>query len=230
MISAYSKGAPIRIVAAQFTGASDLYFYVKADSPIASFADMNGKSIGFTRIGSSTWTVEHALADQFHVQPNYVSTGEVPATLTQVMSGQIDAGWSDVPELLDQVAQKKIKIIARGSDAKSLAGQTIRVNIVNAKFLRDRHDDADRYFLAYAATIGYVYKNLDKTLAFYSQFSGVSLDQARLLKAYLTPQAAVLYPVSGFDRSIQDAIEFKFISAPLTPEQQKGIFEILVPH
>src|SRR5215204_2491567 len=34
VLSAYSKGAPVRVIAAETTGAGDLYWYVKGDSPI----------------------------------------------------------------------------------------------------------------------------------------------------------------------------------------------------
>jgi NitT/TauT family transport system substrate-binding protein len=230
VIAAFAKGAPIRIASADFTGGGDLYFYAKPESPINSFADMTGKSIGFTRVGSSTYAVEHALADQFKVQPNFVSTGEVAATLTQVMSGQIDVGWSVVPELLDLVGQKKIKVIARGSEAKILAGQTVRVNVVNTNFLRDHRDVAVRFYRAYAATLNEVYRDMDRAIAYYAQFAGIALDQAKAIKAYENPQNSALYPVAGFDQSLKDALEYKFIPAPLTADQQKGIFEILAPH
>src|ERR1044071_3209328 len=39
VLSAYSKGAPVRVIAAETTGAKDLYWYVKADSPIKSLKD-----------------------------------------------------------------------------------------------------------------------------------------------------------------------------------------------
>lgn len=230
VIAAFSKGAPIRIASADFTGGGDLYFYAKPETPINSFADMTGKSIGFTRIGSSTYAVEHALADQFKVQPNFVSTGEVAATLTQVMSGQIDVGWSVVPELLDLVNQKKIKVIARGSEAKVLAGQTVRVNVVNATFLRDHRDVAVRFYRAYSATMTEVYRDMDRAIAFYAQFAGIALEQAKAIKPYETPANSALYPVAGFEQSLKDALDYKFIPAPLTPDQQKGIFEILAPH
>src|SRR3954467_12313115 len=44
VLSAYSKGAPVRIIGAEITGAGDLYWYVKADSPIKTLNDTNGKS------------------------------------------------------------------------------------------------------------------------------------------------------------------------------------------
>src|SRR5262249_25801290 len=44
-LSAYSKGAPIRIIGAETTGAGDLYWYVKSDSPIKTLKDTDGKKI-----------------------------------------------------------------------------------------------------------------------------------------------------------------------------------------
>src|ERR1700679_2435195 len=37
VIAAFSKGAPIKIASGSFTGTSDLYFYVKADSAINAY-------------------------------------------------------------------------------------------------------------------------------------------------------------------------------------------------
>src|SRR5581483_11434265 len=54
VIAAYMKGAPIRIVAASFTGSGDIYYFARADSPINSFNDLNGKTLGFSRPGSSS--------------------------------------------------------------------------------------------------------------------------------------------------------------------------------
>jgi hypothetical protein len=67
---------------------------VKADSPIKSMKDMDGKTMGYSRPGSSTNLVALALSEYFKVKPKLVSTGGIPDTRTQVMSGQIDAGKS----------------------------------------------------------------------------------------------------------------------------------------
>ena len=39
VLRAFEKGAPVRILAPMFTGTGDLYWYVKADSPIKSLKD-----------------------------------------------------------------------------------------------------------------------------------------------------------------------------------------------
>src|SRR5262249_42048398 len=42
---AFAKGAPIRVIAATHTGANDLTWYVKADSPIKDKKGLAGKSV-----------------------------------------------------------------------------------------------------------------------------------------------------------------------------------------
>ena len=54
VLSAYSKGAPVRIISAETTGAKDLYWYVKADSPIKSLKDTEGKILVYSTNRSST--------------------------------------------------------------------------------------------------------------------------------------------------------------------------------
>src|SRR4249919_3873697 len=54
VLSAYFKGAPVRIISAETTGARDLYWYVKADSPIKSLKDTDGKVLAYSTSGSST--------------------------------------------------------------------------------------------------------------------------------------------------------------------------------
>ena len=135
-----------------------------------------------------------------------------------------------MPNLLDQIAQKKIKMIGRGSDIKAISGQSIRVHFVNANFARDKHDVAVRFFRAYAAALDGMYRNLDASLPSFAKWSEMTADQAKLLKPYLSAQAAALYPIRDFERSIQEAMELKMITAPLTDEQKKTIFDILAPH
>ena len=225
VIAAFAKGAPIKIASGSFTGASDLYFYAKADSPVSSVKDFNGKSIGFSRPGSSTYVAEHVLAEEQKVTPTYVSTGEMAATLTQVMSGQVDIGWAVVPVNLDLVAKKQIKIVARGSDAKALSAQAVRVNIINTKWV-DAHKDANaRFWRAYADTIDWMYKNMNSAIANLAKYNGMSVDDAKAVIPFYPKSALQLYPIAGFDKSVADAVSFKFIPAPLTPDQQKAIFE-----
>src|SRR3954463_15018517 len=50
-LSAFSKGAPVRILGAETTGAADLYWYVKADSPVTSLKDIGERTISYSTNG-----------------------------------------------------------------------------------------------------------------------------------------------------------------------------------
>ena len=52
VLRAFSKGAPVRVIAAETTGAGDLYWYVKADSPIKTLKDADGKTLAYSTNGS----------------------------------------------------------------------------------------------------------------------------------------------------------------------------------
>jgi NitT/TauT family transport system substrate-binding protein len=230
VIAAFAKGAPIKIVSADFTGSGDLFYYVRPESAINSFADVEGHTVGFTRPGSSSYTIAQMLAAQAKVKPNFVATGDMPSTLTQVMSGQVDVGFSVAPLNLDLVQQKKIRIVARGGDVKALQNQTVRVDIANTTFLRDRREVAQRFFRTYAAAQDWVYGNLDKALANFARYNGIPIELAKLVVPYYPRRSVALFPVSDFDLSVKDAVELKFIPAPITPDQTKAIFDILAPH
>ncbi len=63
-ISAYAKGAPVRVIGAEATGAAD-YWYAKADSGIKTLKDTNGKTIAFSSRGSSTNSIVLAFINEF---------------------------------------------------------------------------------------------------------------------------------------------------------------------
>ena len=109
VLSAYSKGAPVRIIGAETTGAADLFWYVPASSPIKSLKDTDGKTIAYSTNGSSTHGIVTAFMKQYDLKAKPTATGGPAPTLTQVMSKQIDVGWSAPPFGLQQLDEGKIR-------------------------------------------------------------------------------------------------------------------------
>jgi NitT/TauT family transport system substrate-binding protein len=224
-MSAFTKGAPVRIIGAETTGAGDLYWYVKTDSPIKSLADAADKTIAFSTRGSSTDGVVTAFIREKGVKAKPTSTGSPPTTLTQVLSGQIDIGWAAPPFGLEQLDKKEIRVIATGNDT-NFKGQTVRVNIVNVATLKDKKEAIDRYMKAYRETVDFMYSG-DKALEIYSSWLGIPLAIAKRTRDEFFPKSA-LDPdkVVGLDIMMPDAVEMKFIQAPLTEEQKKELIQI----
>ena len=131
---AFVKGAPMRVIAAAYTGVQDQFWYVKADSPLKSLADATDKhTMSYSTNGSTSHNIALGFVKQLGVKAKPTATGGPPATLTQTMSGQIDIGWAVVPFALTEMQEGKIRLIARGSDVPSLKDQTVRVQLVNAE-------------------------------------------------------------------------------------------------
>src|SRR5207249_6635281 len=125
-VRSLAKGAPLRVIAATQTGANDLTWYVKADSPIKDKKDLAGKSVAYSTAGSSTYGAVQAFQKVFGVTYKPVATGSPASTLTQVMSGQIDVGWTSPPFAVDLLQERKIRQIMRANDVPDLRKQTAR--------------------------------------------------------------------------------------------------------
>jgi len=226
VMSAFSKGAPVRVIGAETTGAQDLYWYVPANSPIKSLKDTEGKTIAYSTNGSSTNGIVTAFVKQYDLKAKPVATGSPSSTLTQVMSGQIDVGWSAPPFGLDQLDDKRIRIVATGNDATVFKGQTVRLLIANAQFLQSKKAVVDRFMKAYRETIDAMYAD-PNALKAYAEFVGITEAKAKRTRDDFFPKASIdPDKVVGLDSIVQDAVTLKFTAAPLTKEQLAELMQI----
>jgi NitT/TauT family transport system substrate-binding protein len=226
-IAAYAKGMPVKIISAEATGAPDAFWYARPESGIKSLADTAGRTIAFSSPGSSTNLILLQLLQQAKVAPEMVATGGAPGTLTQVMSGQIDVGWSVPPFVLQQLADGKLAIIAKGSDAAAIANQTIRVNVANANVLKEKRDAIARFIKVLARSIDWAYSD-DRSIDTYSEMAKVPRALAQRTRDEFYPKASLqLAEVKGLDLTLKQALEFKYITAPMTVQDAQGMLDIL---
>jgi NitT/TauT family transport system substrate-binding protein len=226
VLGAFSKGAPVRILGAEATGGADLFWYVRADSPIASLKGAGGKSIAYSTNGSSTHGIVTAFLKQYDLKAKPIATGGPPSTVTQVMSGQIDIGWSAPPFGLDQLDKKQIRIIATGNDADAFRGQTVRLLITNTSTLQARRMEIERFMAAYRETIDWMYAG-DAALQSYADWLGITSDKARRTRDEFFPKQA-LDPdrIVGLDVIVSDAVALKYTAAILGERQLTELIQI----
>ena len=227
VLSAYAKGAPVRIIGAETTGASDLFWYVPANSPIKSLKDTEGKTIAYSTNGSSTHGIVTAFMKQYDLKAKPTATGGPAPTLTQVMSGQIDVGWSAPPFGLKELDEGKIRIVASGNDAAAFKGQTVRLLITNLQTLQSRKDAIDRFLKAYRETIEWMYSADPVALKTYADFVGIPVGMGKRTRDDFFPKASVDPDrIIGLDTIVQDAVALKYTAAPLTREQLAELIQI----
>ena len=226
VLGAFAKNAPVRVLGAETTGAADLYWYVRADSSIKTLKDTDGKTIAFSGKGSSTDGIVTAFMKQYDLKAKPTATGGPPATLTQVMSGQIDVGWSAPPFGLEQLDKGEIRIIASGNDAAVFKGQTIRLLAVSAQTLQSRKAVLDRYMQAYRETIDWMYSD-PAAIQQYAEWLKIPESIARRTRDGFFPKEA-LNPdrIVCLDTIVRDAVELKYTAAPLTREQLAELIQI----
>jgi NitT/TauT family transport system substrate-binding protein len=221
-LGAFAKGAPVRIIGSTFTGGNQLFWYVRADSPIKSLHDAAGKTVAYSTNGSSTHTAVLALKKMTGVDFRPTST----ATYTQVMSGQIDVGWAGAPFGVEAVEASKIRVIAKASDDPVLDKQTIRLIIANATELAQRKDVFVRFMRAYREALAWVYSTPDGVRA-YAEWASISPGTAaRSLREFLPRHAVDSDRISGLDELMADAVTFKYIPAPLSQQQLTELIQI----
>jgi NitT/TauT family transport system substrate-binding protein len=226
VFSAYAKGAPVRILGAETTGGADLFWYVRSDSPIASLKNTAGRSIAYSTNGSSTHGIVTAFMQQYELKAKPIATGGPPATLTQVMSGQIDVGWSAPPFGLDQLDQKQIRIIATGNDADVFRGQTVRLLITNVSALQAHRAALERFMAAYRETVDWMYAG-DDALKIHAGWLGITIEKSRRTRDDFFPKSA-LDPdrIVGLDVIVRDAVALKYTPAALGDSQLAEMIQI----
>lgn len=227
VFGAYGKGAPIRIFGSNQIGAGDIYYYVKADSPVRNFADTTtAQTIGYSTAGSSSNTVTLALIAEAGVKAKAVATGDQPNTLTQVLSGQIDVGFATPPFGLREVDEGKIRIIGNGNSAPSLKRQSTRVDVVSLRVLTERHDAFLRFVQAYREVLDWMGSN-PEAVRLWSATIGVPFEVAKRAAYEFQPRSSKdQLRLEGVSDIMAGAVRQKFLTEPLTDAQVKELIQI----
>jgi len=226
-LSSFSKGAPVRIIGAETTGASDLFWYVPSGSSIKTLKDTEGKTIAFSTKGSSTDGIVTAFMKQYDLKAKPTATGGPAPTLTQVMSNQIDIGWSAPPFGLQQLDEGKIRIIASGNDAAVFKGQTVRTLITTQPIIQSKKAALERYMKAYRETVDWMYSDDPAALKTYADFVGIPLAMAKRTRDEFFPKAAVdPDKIVGLDVIVPDAVTLKFTASQLTKDQLAELIQV----
>lgn len=226
VFSAFQKGAPVRIIGAEATGAAD-FWYVRSDSKLHSIKDATPQNtVAYSTNGSSTNSVVLGFAKAYGIKPKFVATGSPSATFTQVMTGQVDVGWSAPPFGFDALSKGKIRIVAKANDLDEIRHESIRTLVANVNVLEHKQDQLKRFMAAYRETIDWMYKG-DAPLKAFAKFNKTDLATARKVRDEFFPKSLIdPDKMVGLDLLNKDGIAFKALSQPLTQQQFDTMIQI----
>ena len=218
-MAAYAKGAPVRISARRRPAPPTIG--TRKQSDIKTLQDTDGKTIAFSTNGSSTHSIVLAFIKEFGLKAKPTATGNPSATLTAVMTDQVDVGWASPPFGLKEMEDNAIRVVAKATDARWCADRPSGCSSTNTDALAKRKD-------VHRALHGGLPRDASTTCTRqirrsskdYAEFVGVPETIAKRVRDEFFPKS-LLDPdeIKGLDVIIPEAVALKFIPAPLTKEQ-----------
>ena len=225
-IGAFAKGAPIRVIGSTFTGGKQLFWYVRADSPIKSLKDAAGKTVAYSTNGSSTHASVLALKKFTGVDFVPTQTGRRPGLLHpgDERPDRCRLGRRAVRRGCGRAGQDPRH---RQGLGRSGAGPPDHpAPIANSNEMAQRPDVFVRFMRAYREALAWVYSTPEGLRA-YAQWASLSEATAqRALAEFLPKEAVDPDRISGVDDVMADAVTFKYIPAPLTKAQLDQLIQI----
>ena len=223
VITAFLQGSAVRIISSEITGSPDLFWIVRADSPYKTIKDLDGKSIGYSRPGSSTHMVVQLAMDYYKLKAKLVPVGGIPDSFTAVMTKQVDAGWSTPPYFLDRIEKGDIRIVFKAAELESIKDVSLRVNFANASVYEKNVKLVKGFMNAQKKAIDYMYDNPKETIALFAEINKFPLSVAEAGMKFFPKQSMVLSPLSRVEFSVDLALKLKMITKAPTEEELKKL-------
>ncbi len=224
------KGAPVKAIAA-FAGPPLLFALVVPDrSALKSAADLNGRTIGVSGVGSVTqW-----LVNQLAVKQGWglgaikvVGIGENAARVAAVKAGSIDGGVVDIASALNYVKSGEGRILARFGDA--VGDFHVHVMFGTEKAIASRPKSLTAFIDGWFETIAFMRSNKQKSVEIAAEVMGVDLDLASAIHDELMP----MFSSDGkFNKRALDVLAKSFVelkTLPSEPDMSRLYTEALLP-
>jgi NitT/TauT family transport system substrate-binding protein len=99
--------------------------------------------------------------------------------------------------------------------------------VANADALAKRKDVIERFMKAYRESIDYMYSSNPQVIADYAEFARVPEPMAKRVRDEFFPNGLVNPDqIHGLDSLMSEAVNLKFIPAPLSKEQTAELIQI----
>jgi len=200
---------------------------VPVGSPITKIEDLNGKSVAFSRPGSVSEQILLLLKKQRGIDFKMVSTGSLDASFTMTMTKQVDVGYSIPPAVLDAVEKNQVRVLFSGDVVPSLRNITSRVTIVRDDFIATRRSIAEKFFGVLNDCIDWMYSNPKEAARMYGAINNVSDSVAARAIEFYPREAMRFLPIVGFQETLQDALDTKFIDKMPTDVQIRAMIDLI---
>jgi NitT/TauT family transport system substrate-binding protein len=229
ILAASIKGAPIKIISPEATGAPDIFWFSRTGGPIRRIEDLHGQPVGYGEPASLSYFVLIALLKQAGVNDaRLVSTGTADSGIPMVFSAQLAASWGGPVAAAKDLLAGEVSLIARGNDSPQVQNETVRVNAANAKFLA-RHRSAVLGFLrAYGKSVDWAYST-PAALEAYATLSDQSLEFVKyIVREFASKATNQLNEIKGDDRMLTETIKSRRLPNTLSHDDLRKVYDFVL--
>src|SRR5262249_16219527 len=121
----------------------------------------------------------------------------------------------------------KARIIARAREATELQNQTIRVNLANVESLKTKRATITKFMQVIQKSIDWAYSN-PKAIEIFAQNMKVSpAIEKKAVEEFYPKSAMQMGEIRDLERSLKDAVDYKFMPSAKTPQDIAGLIDIV---
>jgi NitT/TauT family transport system substrate-binding protein len=227
-ISAAAKGAPVTIIANAAYGAGEIFWYVRSDSPIRSFKDLDGgKDMAFSTPGSVTHLVTQTIAKELDIKPKFVSVGAAAAARTQMMSGQVQTAWAPFPVGLDLLRAGEIRQIGTGAESRVLSATSVRVTAANSNWLAKNRPVVERFMRALWKAEEKLFANPNAVAERIAKHWNVPVEDVRESPKYYNLGRHTFTPIGNVEGLLKMAQDYGFLKEAVAPDQLRKMIDVV---
>lgn len=167
VLLARSSGVPVKVVAGYF-GPTIAKIFVKADGPLKTPKDLDGKNVGILSLTHTSYRTVLYLNGKLGIKAGPVPIGNLESNLAALNAGKIDAFYSAEGAALPLVDSGQLRILARLSDVYPKPYTAVVVWATD-DLIAQQPDIVRRFVSATLATVSYLQAHPDRASEMYVQ-------------------------------------------------------------
>jgi NitT/TauT family transport system substrate-binding protein len=125
------------------------------------------------------------------------------------------------------VDEGKIRVLFAGDDVKSQANLTGRVIVAKADYLQKKRDVVKKFLTVLDKCIDWAYANKAESSKMYGALNKVDPKIAKEGIAFYKRNTLAFGPIKGVKEVMQQAVDSKFLTKPLTDAELKELIDIV---
>lgn len=226
VISAFSQGADLRMIASAYNGFDGVWVGPVRDD-IAGPEDMGGEVIGFSSPGASSQVAAEALAagmvadglDPIRAE----AIGGTSDQLTAAETGQILAAYANPPVGLDEVDEGTYDIFFNAfDDLPEYADVSTRVTFTTQAFLDADEELASTFLDVLQQAWDVMFAEPEQACEIWLERSDLPYSTSscvETLETFYTPEQVAVGPIGGLRTTLDDGLAYDAIDRDLEPDE-----------